>query len=223
MELFEHRCKNCGGTLKFKQEQTHTKCSYCQTEYEIRRNASGFVLNKFARCPICGENDLSRKLSAIEFEEIFLTDEGAQLTSKLASKIRKPKPPQLLENNKIPFKSYLNKIIGLIIVGLIIELIGFNIFLNQYNQILFLLAQLIVVVAIFGIILVIHNYFLNKRVQKIKVFNHNSKELIKFKQAEKKYNELYYCKRDGIVYSIDYHEKYFTLDNYYEYLYPVEF
>jgi hypothetical protein len=223
MELYEKKCKNCGSTLQFTKQDTHTKCEYCQIEYEIRRVGKDFILNKFARCPVCGENDLSRKLTSIEFDETFITQEGNQFTTKLAAKIKKPLPPQLLENNGISFQSYLKKIFALLILAVIIEIVGINIFNNGYNQVLFMLAHLTVAFIIFGIVLIIHNYFFHKKLHKIKVFNHNSNELIKFKRAEKRFNELYYCKRDGIVYSIEHNDKHFTLDNYFQYLYPPEY
>lgn len=185
MELYEMKCKNCGSALQFVKNATHIKCEYCHVEYEIRRVGQKYVLNKFARCPICGENDLSRKLSSIEFDETFINQDGTEFTTKLASKIHKPTPPKLLEYNGNSYKPYLKKIFSLVALAVIMELLGINIYNNHYNQILLLLAQLTVVFAVFAIILVIHNYFFHSKVQKIKVFNHNSKELIKFKQAEK--------------------------------------
>ena len=40
MKLVEKKCPNCGADLKFDKEDTEIRCKYCDTCYEIQRDAS---------------------------------------------------------------------------------------------------------------------------------------------------------------------------------------
>ena len=40
MKLIEKKCPNCGANLKFDKDDTEVTCKYCETSYEIQRDAS---------------------------------------------------------------------------------------------------------------------------------------------------------------------------------------
>jgi uncharacterized membrane protein YvbJ len=39
MKLVEKKCPNCGADLKFDKDDTEVTCKYCETSYEIQRDA----------------------------------------------------------------------------------------------------------------------------------------------------------------------------------------
>lgn len=39
MKLIEKKCPNCGANLKFDKDDKSVSCDYCQTYYEIQRDA----------------------------------------------------------------------------------------------------------------------------------------------------------------------------------------
>jgi predicted RNA-binding Zn-ribbon protein involved in translation (DUF1610 family) len=59
------QCPNCGGNLAVGTNALSLKCEHCGIEHMIRREASGVVLESYARCPVCNRNDKAEKVSAI--------------------------------------------------------------------------------------------------------------------------------------------------------------
>jgi len=59
------QCPNCGGNLSVGANSLRVKCEYCSVEHIIRREASGIILESYARCPVCNRNDRAEKVTAI--------------------------------------------------------------------------------------------------------------------------------------------------------------
>ena len=59
------QCPNCGGSLTVGNNALSLKCEHCGMEHMIRREASGIVLESYAKCPICNRNDRAEKVTAI--------------------------------------------------------------------------------------------------------------------------------------------------------------
>lgn len=59
-------CPSCGGKLEVSPNATSLKCQHCGTEHMVKHEASGGVmLEAYARCPKCGRNDKSEKITAV--------------------------------------------------------------------------------------------------------------------------------------------------------------
>ena len=56
-------CPSCGGKLKILPNSETLVCNYCGAEHLVRRAVTGVTLETFARCPTCGRNDKSVKVT----------------------------------------------------------------------------------------------------------------------------------------------------------------
>lgn len=63
--LITLQCPNCGGKLDVGPNTISLKCQYCGMEHMVRQMANGFILEAYARCPVCNRNDRAEKVSAI--------------------------------------------------------------------------------------------------------------------------------------------------------------
>jgi len=59
------QCPSCGGKLAIGANALSLKCEHCGAEHMIRREASGIILESYARCPLCNRNDKAEKVTAI--------------------------------------------------------------------------------------------------------------------------------------------------------------
>ena len=62
-------CPSCGGKLSVAKYADRLTCEHCGNEHIIRRENNGIFLEAHARCPNCGRNDKSKKVSAISKSE----------------------------------------------------------------------------------------------------------------------------------------------------------
>jgi len=92
-DLISLVCPSCGGKLEVSPNATSLKCQYCGSEHVVKHAAGGVMLEAFARCPRCGRNDRSEKVTAViasqtqEFSgseqktEVFVNAQGQQQTT----------------------------------------------------------------------------------------------------------------------------------------------
>jgi predicted RNA-binding Zn-ribbon protein involved in translation (DUF1610 family) len=117
-DLIKLACPTCGGKLKVSKNAVSLKCQFCGNEHLVKHDVGGVVmLEAFARCPVCGRNDKSEKVSAViasqsheisgveQKSEVFTTPQGQQQTivrdvpftrkqvSVLGQRLAAPLPP----------------------------------------------------------------------------------------------------------------------------------
>jgi predicted RNA-binding Zn-ribbon protein involved in translation (DUF1610 family) len=82
-ELISLVCPSCGGKLKVSKNATSMTCQHCGTEHMVKHDAGGVLLEAYARCPQCGRNDKSEKVTAIiasQTQEITGTEQKNEVT-----------------------------------------------------------------------------------------------------------------------------------------------
>ncbi len=58
-------CPTCGGKLKISPGVASLTCQHCGNQHLVRREGDEVTLEAYARCPVCGRNDQSGKVSAV--------------------------------------------------------------------------------------------------------------------------------------------------------------
>lgn len=81
-------CPSCGGKLTVAKQADRLICEHCGTEHIIRRENNGVFLEAYARCPNCGRNDKSKKVSAIIRKESSSGTNASLLSQHLAPPIK---------------------------------------------------------------------------------------------------------------------------------------
>jgi len=89
-DLISLLCPSCGGKLKVSPNATSRTCQHCGNEHLVKHEAGGVTLEAFARCPQCGRNDKSEKVTAVigsqsqeisgmeQKNEVLIDDQGRQ-------------------------------------------------------------------------------------------------------------------------------------------------
>lgn len=216
-------CPNCGGKLQVDPSVDTMVCQYCGTEHIIRRNVTGSVtLEAFARCPLCQRNDRSEKVSAIiknqtgqsegvVSQQQVSTDSKGLIhtqtvnvpvktvqTSDLARHLAPPPPPSAPQS-----KSGNSMILWVIIILLIIGIIGFISSIGINN------SSTGVGVVFCGILpaLIAVGLFFFWRSSRKKAQEQSKQQQSdiangyqQWQQAKSRWEKLYYCGRDDIVF-----------------------
>jgi hypothetical protein len=212
-DLIPAVCPNCGGKLQVDTSADTMICQYCGTEHIIRRNVTGSVtLEAFARCPLCKRNDRSEKVSAIlknqtgqsegvvPQQRVYQDSKGHSYTqtvnvpvttvhtSDLARYLASPLPPPA-----VPIKS--GGINFLLLFSIIVMFIGI-ILLFKSN---FVLGIIFALIAVGGFFLwrSSRRKAQEKTRQQQSDINNGYK---KWKQAISRWEKLYYCGRDDIIF-----------------------
>jgi len=85
-------CPTCGGKLKVSLNATTLICQHCGNEHMVKHEAGGALsLEAYARCPVCGRNDRSEKVSAVlasQTQEISGTEQKQQVVTDAQGKQR---------------------------------------------------------------------------------------------------------------------------------------
>jgi predicted RNA-binding Zn-ribbon protein involved in translation (DUF1610 family) len=85
-------CPSCGGKLIVTKQTDKLICEHCGNEHIVRRDNNGVFLEAHARCPNCGRNDKSIKVSAIIKKETFTGTQASLLSLHLAPPIDPTRP-----------------------------------------------------------------------------------------------------------------------------------
>jgi predicted RNA-binding Zn-ribbon protein involved in translation (DUF1610 family) len=64
-DLISLICPSCGGKLQVSPNATSLTCEHCGNEHLVKHEAGVITLEAFARCPLCGRNDKSEKVTAV--------------------------------------------------------------------------------------------------------------------------------------------------------------
>lgn len=64
-DLISLICPSCGGKLQVSPNATSLTCEHCGNEHLVKHEAGAITLEAFARCPLCGRNDKSEKVTAV--------------------------------------------------------------------------------------------------------------------------------------------------------------
>ncbi len=64
-DLISLVCPSCGGKLQVSPNATMLTCQHCGNEHLVKHEAGGITLEAYARCPQCGRNDKSEKVTAV--------------------------------------------------------------------------------------------------------------------------------------------------------------
>ncbi len=65
-DLISLVCPSCGGKLQVSPNATMLTCQHCGNEHMVKHDAGGTImLEAYARCPQCGRNDKSEKVTAV--------------------------------------------------------------------------------------------------------------------------------------------------------------
>jgi predicted RNA-binding Zn-ribbon protein involved in translation (DUF1610 family) len=64
-DLISLICPSCGGRLQVSPKATSLTCQHCGNEHLVKHEAGGVTLEAYARCPECGRNDKSEKVTAV--------------------------------------------------------------------------------------------------------------------------------------------------------------
>jgi predicted RNA-binding Zn-ribbon protein involved in translation (DUF1610 family) len=64
-DLISLVCPSCGGKLQVSPNATMLTCQHCGNEHLVKHEAGGITLEAYARCPQCGRNDRSEKVTAV--------------------------------------------------------------------------------------------------------------------------------------------------------------
>jgi predicted RNA-binding Zn-ribbon protein involved in translation (DUF1610 family) len=64
-DLISLVCPSCGGKLQVSPNATMLTCQHCGNEHLVKHEAGEITLEAYARCPQCGRNDRSEKVTAV--------------------------------------------------------------------------------------------------------------------------------------------------------------
>src|SRR3972149_3498937 len=64
-DLISLVCPSCGGKLQVSPNATSLTCQHCGNEHLVKHEAGAITLEAYARCPKCGRNDKSEKVTAV--------------------------------------------------------------------------------------------------------------------------------------------------------------
>ena len=185
-------CPSCGGKLTVAKHANSLVCEHCGNEHIIRRENNGIFLEAHARCPNCGRNDKSKKVSAISKSE-SLSTLGKLLAPPIEATIKHPyKYPEPSDWSDVTFIGA-----GLFLVGLF--------FVNSFSSgvVVFFISACLIMAGL---------YFKSASANLRKVRNAEYKQqLAEYKQrldrqknvtakVMKHWNMLYYCERDDCIF-----------------------
>jgi hypothetical protein len=207
-DLLPAQCPNCGGKLNVDPSLDSLTCQFCNTEHMIRRNVSGTIsLEAFARCPLCKRNDQVEKISAIlnkqtsqsngyvPQQRIFTDNNGhvqsrtinVQVQTKhettLAQRLVSPEKP------KAPGKMQTWPILLLAVPAIF--------YAQSTRGFLTMLVALLFTAGLFAIWIVLEKDNKKKHIENMMA---HERELGRWKQAVSRWQSLYYCGRDDIVF-----------------------
>ena len=65
VDLISLLCPSCGGKLQVSPKASTMTCQHCGNEHLVKHEAGAITLEAYARCPQCGRNDKSEKVTAV--------------------------------------------------------------------------------------------------------------------------------------------------------------
>ncbi len=101
-------CPSCGGKLKVAPDATSLLCQHCGNQHIVRHEAGAITLEAHARCPTCGRNDKSEKVSAVLARE---SHEITGMEEKTETILNAQGKPELVKRN-VPFARRQVSILG---------------------------------------------------------------------------------------------------------------
>lgn len=81
-DLLSLVCPSCSGKLNVSPNATSLKCQHCGNEHMVKHEAGAVMLETYARCPQCGRNDKSEKVTAViasQTQEISGTEQKTEV------------------------------------------------------------------------------------------------------------------------------------------------
>jgi len=107
-DLISLICPSCGGKLQVSPNATSLTCQHCGNEHLVKHEAGAITLEAYARCPQCGRNDKSEKVSAViasQSQEITGTEQKNEVVVDGQGR-------QRLVTNSVPFTRRQVSILG---------------------------------------------------------------------------------------------------------------
>lgn len=180
-------CPTCGGKLKILPNSETLVCLYCGAEHLVRRAVTGVTLETFARCPTCGRNDKSVKVT-VKFG--YPTEPTYELLGHEGSSC----------GSTILLLLGLNFIVGDIVLTIVKNEIGPKAF---WSSLLFSipLAGLFLFLSIFP--RAKKNHEIDKT--NIKIIQDNNNHKAAYQNNLLDWEKLYYCERDDTFFSLNDH------------------
>ncbi|MBN1181149.1 MAG: hypothetical protein JXB49_02605 [Bacteroidales bacterium] len=168
-------CLACGASLP-----SSGICEYCGTAHE---SDGTLLVEHYARCPICKRNDQVKKVSSILLQE-----------AKILNLPARPSAPEVPKELSIDSNQ------------LIIAVIFTFLALACFVGIFFLGFGMAIFMVFVGIFSIIMWYFYFKepediRKQNEELTNKYNQELSLYKEAKDKYDNSFYCYRDGTIFT----------------------
>lgn len=191
-EFITLNCPSCGGKLKILPNSETLVCNYCGAEHLVRRAVTGVTLETFARCPTCGRNDKSVKVTI---------------------KFGYPTEPtcELIGHERSSCGSTILLLLGLNSIG---SVIFFTIMKNEIDPEIFR-PEIFWSVVLFNIFLAGLFLFLsifprakkNHEIDKtnIKLIQDNNNQKAAYQNNLRVWEKLYYCERDDTFFSLNDH------------------
>ena len=207
-DLIPAQCPNCGGKLHVDPSLDSLTCQFCKTEHIIRRNASGTIsLETFARCPLCKRNDQVEKISAIlnkqtsqssgyvPQQRVYTDGDGRVQSRTINVQVQTKHETTLAQRLAPPEKP---KAPGEVQTWPVLLLAIPAIFYAQSTRgFLTMLVALLFTAGLFAIWIVLQKA--NKKTHIENMMAHE-RELGRWKQAVSRWQSLYYCGRDDVVF-----------------------
>jgi len=186
-------CPSCGGNVDISKNTSHLVCNYCKNSFLVKREGDIISLEYFASCPLCNRNDKSQRVAAIFSRE---SASGSLLANQLAQPI-KPQEP-------VEPSGCFSYILLLLVINAGIQMFAGSVAGIKDNPRYFGGFDIFVFIAIILITSWI-SFKILSGIQKRKSQYENNKlnfpnSLRKWELALKKWQQLYYCERDGIVF-----------------------
>lgn len=235
-------CPSCGGKLEISSNTTSLKCPNCGNEHIVRRDAANIFLESFARCPVCGRNDKSEKVSSIIRSQTHelngsipvsrtYTDNNGKVSSytstqpftgtqisNLAQSLQPPQQPLFPQKHRFGNYFWLGFVLYLAICGA-----GYIVWAAGNSYDVFASLPLSFVLEILDLILIVILISTWKKKWSIENGQYQSKmdeyqkRLNTWHEAMNNWENLYYCYRDACIY-IPGKNKSSSVEKIYEYL-----
>ena len=190
-ELIKLNCLGCGGPMKIDRQEAQTTCPYCGNVYVVPE-----ILEKAARCPVCGRNDVVYRAAAITKDHFLYAILGLQAeTFDLSEGDEDDDAADRTQS--LPPLAWLFLLIPVLFLQYLVRRLG-----QDPSQIL--LPTLLLLALGMGVILYAGKKM--KEAERKKAHKENIEEALMilsqqdYARMRPVYEKLFYCQRDGVVF-----------------------
>ncbi len=220
-DLITLTCPSCGGKLQFSANTTSLVCPNCSNEHIVRRQGDAFQIEASSRCPNCNRNDRVEKVSAIlsgqthtvtgtrPVTDVYTDSEGKVRSSTSYESYTTTQTSVLAQRLSPPLKPSAGGTCGSVIVTLFLVVVAGPIMIFQIGLPIAFLdsggSQLICAFPAFivGALLIwagVKFYQKSSADYKKRVAQLEAVDLPRWGHAMERWNKLYYCYRDDVVF-----------------------